>query len=64
MFLVGIMLSSYSCMFIIIYLNLLKMGYTFIGYTKYISSKIECLLLIPGIILLIVSLRNIKYIFK
>ena len=49
----GILLCSYSIMFIVIYLNLLKMGYTFIGYIKYISSSIECLLLIPGIIILI-----------
>ena len=40
--------------YIIIYLNLLNMGYTFMDYLKFIATKAECLGSIIG--LLIVSI--------
>lgn len=57
-FILGIILTSYSLMFIIIYINLIKMGYSFIEYIKYIFTRIECLLIILGIILIIVSFKK------
>ena len=51
-------MCSISLMFIIIYLNLIKMNYTFIEYIKYIFTHLECLMLIPGIIMIYISLKN------
>ena len=58
--LVGIFLTSYSLMFIIVYLNLLNMDYSFIEYIKYIFTHIECLLIFLGILLIHISLRKDK----
>lgn len=61
-FILGIYLCSISLMFIVIYLNLLKMNYTLIQYLKYIVTHIECLVFIVGVILIKISLkRSIKY---
>lgn len=57
-FLLGVIITSNSLMFIIIYLNLLKMDYTFIEYLKYIFTHIECLMIIPGIILIEYSIKK------
>ena len=51
----GILLCSYSLMFMIVYLNLLKMGYSFIEYLKYIFTHIECLIGVIGIIFIYFS---------
>lgn len=59
-FILGVFITSYSLMFIIIYLNLLKMGLTFIEYLKYIITRYECLLIILGIILICLSFRKEK----
>ena len=58
--LVGILITSYSLMFIIIYLNLLNMNYSLIDYILYILTHIECLIIFLGIILIIISLRKEK----
>ena len=58
--LTGIFLTSYSLMFIIVYLNLLNMGYSFIEYLKYIFTHIECLLIFLGILLIYISQRKDK----
>lgn len=60
MFIMGILISGYSLMFYIIYLNLLKMDFSFIDYIKYIFSRVECLSLFLGIILIVLSLRREK----
>lgn len=60
LFSLGINICSISLMYIIIYLNLLKMGYSFIDYIKFILTRIECLSLIIGIILIKISLKSIK----
>ena len=58
--LTGILMTSYGLMFIIIYLNLLKMNYTFIEYLIYILTHAECLIIFMGIILIAISLRKEK----
>ena len=58
LFIIGVLMCAYSLMFIIIYLNLLKMNYSIIDYLKYIIKSIECLLLIPGIILIIIVTKK------
>mgnify|MGYP003289639282 CR=1 FL=1 len=55
LFTIGILLSSYSLMFIIIYLNLLKMDYSFIEYLMYVIKRFECMLLFIGIFLILIS---------
>ena len=57
-FILGIIICSYSLMFIIIYLNLLKMGVSFIDYIKYVISSFEFLIIFIGIILIYLSLRK------
>lgn len=59
-FLLGIFLTSYSLMFIVIYLNLLKMGLSFYEYLKYIFTRYECLMFFVGIILMCISMRKGK----
>ncbi len=59
-FLLGMFLTSYSLMFIIIYLNLLKMGLSFFEYLKYIFTRYECLMFFVGIILICISMRKDK----
>lgn len=57
-FVAGVFLTSYGLTFIIIYLNLLNMGYTLFGYIKYILTHFECLIIILGIILLYLSFER------
>jgi len=56
--LLGIILVSYSLFFIIVYLNIMSMGYNFLGYLLFICKRIECLLIIPGILIIIYVLRK------
>ena len=57
-YLSGIVLCSLGLTFIIIYLNLLNMGYSFIDYVHFIYRKIECLSLLIGILLIYLSLHR------
>lgn len=57
-FIVGIFITSYALMFFIIYLNLLKMGFTFIKYIKYVFSRVECLMIFLGILLILISFKK------
>jgi len=54
----GVILSIIGLTYIIIYLNLLVMGYTFFDYLKYIFTKLECLSFFIGYILLIILFRK------
>lgn len=57
----GTFLSSIGLMFILLYTNLLTMGYSFWNFVKFISKRFECLLFLFGIIILLLSLeRSIK----
>jgi len=58
LYILGVILTSIGIFFSIIYLNILSMGYSFFEFVKFISRKLECLLLIIGIILIIVSLER------
>ena len=54
----GIILISLSITFMILYLNLLTLGFSFWEYILFICKKFECLLIIPGIISLWVSYKT------
>ena len=56
-FLIGIILISLSITFQILYLNLLTIGYSFFEYLLFIVKRLECLIIIPGIILIFTMLK-------
>lgn len=59
--LIGTILSSIGLMFILLYANLMTMGYSFLEFVQFISKRFECLLFLLGIIILLLSLeRSIK----
>lgn len=57
-FILGIIITSSALMYIVIYLNLLRMGYSMLDYIKYVLSSIECTKIFIGIILIILSLKK------
>ena len=57
-FLFGFGLSIISLSFIIIYLNLLSVGYNFLDYVHFIIRRVECLNIFLGLLLIILSLIN------
>jgi len=57
-FILGIIITSSSLMYIVIYLNLLRMGYTLIEYVKYTLTHFECLKIFIGIILILLSFKK------
>ena len=56
LFLIGFGLSIVGFIYIIMYLNYLSIGFSFIEYLKYIITKIECLLAPVGIVLISISI--------
>ena len=58
LFLFGFGLTVISLSYIIIYLNLLTIGYNFTEYVYFIIRRIECLNLITGIAFIVVSLKT------
>ena len=57
-FILGIIITTSALMYIVIYLNLLRMGYSMLDYVKYVLSSIECTKIFIGIILIILSLKK------
>ena len=57
-FILGIIITSSALTYIVIYLNLLRMGYSMLDYVKYVLSSIECTKIFIGIILIILSLKK------
>jgi len=51
-YIICIILISISTLFIFLYLSLLSMGYNLLEYILFCIKRIECLLFIPGIIIL------------
>ena len=58
LYILGIILTSLGLFFIIIYLNLLTIGYSFLDFVKFISRRVEVWLLIVGIICIALSLER------
>lgn len=54
-FLFGFGLTVIGLTYIIIYLNLLTIGYNFLEYVKFIIRRIECLNFLFGISLMLLS---------
>lgn len=55
-FLLGFGLSVIGFMYIIIYLNLLTMGYSIPDYLKFIFTRVECIFGILGFIMINISI--------
>ena len=51
-FLLGFGLSVIGFMYIISYLNLLTMGYSFVEYFKFICKRVECIIAIIGFLMI------------
>lgn len=61
LYILGVFLVSLGIFFTIIYLNLLRLGYSLIEFGKFIIRKPEFWLIIIGIILILLALeRRIK----
>jgi hypothetical protein len=56
--LLGILLASLGLTFIILYLNLLTIGYNLIDYLRFIILNIYCLLFPIGMALIYFSTKN------
>ena len=71
-FLIGFGFSTIGFVFIISYLNLIPLGYNFIEYVNFISSRSECLIAPVGLLITFTSIfipggkheSNLWYIFK
>jgi len=59
-FIIGFVLSSLSLTFLLLYLNILNLGYSFIEFVNFIIRKWELYLFFVGIILMVLSLRKDK----
>ena len=58
LYIIGVILTSLGLFFIIIYLNLLTMGYSFFNFVKFISRRVEGWLFIIGILCIALSLER------
>ena len=54
----GILCLSVGLFFIILYLNLLTMEYSFFQYVHFISKRVECLLFIVGLLLILLPMKG------
>ena len=52
LYIIGVIFTSLGLFFIIIYLNLLTIGYSFIEFVHFISRRVEVWLFLIGIILI------------
>lgn len=57
-FLFGFGLTVISLSYIILYLNLLTIGYNFLEYVNFIIRRIECINIITGLLLMILILKG------
>lgn len=55
-FLMGFGLMLIGLSFIILYLNLMTIGYNFLNYVNFISRRIECYYSIIGLIIMVLSI--------
>ena len=58
LYLSGIMFCSFGVVFIVIYLNLLNMGYNFMEYVHFIIFNPECLIIFIGMFNIFLALKR------
>ncbi len=54
----GIFLCSMGLMFMVLYSNLIVMGYSFFEYVNVISKRWECLIVFIGVLFIIFGLKG------
>lgn len=55
-FLIGFLFITIGITFTILYLNILSYEYTFVKFVKFITTRVECYLIIIGLIIVNLSL--------
>lgn len=55
-FLIGFGLTVIGCVYIISYLNLLTLGYSFLEYVQFIIKRLECWYALIGMIIILLDL--------
>ena len=55
-FLIGFGLTVIGFVYIISYLNLMTLGYTFLEYIQFIMKRLECLYAVIGILIMIIDI--------
>lgn len=55
-FLFGFGLMVVGFTYIILYLNLMSIGYNFLEYVNFIFSRVECYFVVVGLIILVLSM--------
>lgn len=55
-FLIGFGLTVIGSVYILVYLNLLTIGYNFLEYVNFIIRRFECLISILGVIIMYISI--------
>ena len=58
LFLLGIVLTMIGLFYLIIYLNVLTMGYSFFDFVKFIIMRVECLSFFVGLILIVLKVER------
>ncbi len=58
LFLLGMMFCSLGLTFCILYLNLMTMGYSFSSFVHFIISRMECQMLIWGVLMMLFAWKG------
>ncbi len=58
LYIIGVILISIGLFFVIIYLNLLTIGYSFFDFVKFISRRVEVWLGLLGLLCIGISLER------
>lgn len=57
-FIVGVFLVSFGLTFSFLYLNLLYFGYNFFSYVQFICKRVECLVLLVGLLFIFLAFKK------
>ena len=57
-FIVGVFLVSFGLTFCFLYLNLLYFGYNFFSYIQFICKRVECLVLLVGLLFIFLAFKK------
>lgn len=55
-FLIGFGLTIIGSVYILVYLNLLTIGYNFLEYVNFIIRRFECLISLLGVVIMFISI--------
>lgn len=57
---IGIIICSIGLFFIMLYLNLLTLGYSFFNFVKFIISNVYCDLFFLGLVIIIITIERMN----